>query len=326
MNGIILGGIEYVAAKVIGFLVWVFASVANSINVLALAQTHLPWVVTAKDSVEAVAWTVLGVYVAYVALTRYILWNEGTADPDGTNLYTGILRAVIYVALSGFLATAVFQWGLDLAQVLAASPMITAAQSANGLLNQFANAGTISMGFILGMVVTIGLGVVLMIVAAFQMAIRAAELVVYIIAAPLVSLGQLNADGGTWSAWWANLIILSFSQVITLLSFKGLAGTTQLMTQIRTAHGFNVAMAGMTVFDTPLGLSTQEAIGATMALLTVLMMIGWMVVAIKGPHLLRQWSYRTGVGGFGVWVGGNMLRNPLGNAGSRVTDFLSRWG
>jgi hypothetical protein len=144
----------------------------------------------------------LGPLIAYVAVTRYVLWNEGTADLDGTVVTKAILRTIIYVALSGLLATAMFQWGLDLAQVI----------------------------------------------AAIQMAIRAAELVIYVIGTPLVALGQMNADGGTWTAWWTNLVILSLSQAITMLAFKGFVGTTQVLSAAHTpAWLAAVARATLTI-------------------------------------------------------------------------------
>jgi hypothetical protein len=47
---------------------------------------------------------------------------------------------------------------------------------------------------------------------------------------------------------------------------------------------------------------------AVRMIFVVLLMVGWMVVAIRGPHLLRHWIYRTGVSGFGLWVGGKCER------------------
>lgn len=143
-------------------------------NAAALYQTQLPWVQKAKTAVEAVAWTVLGLYIAYIAVTQYILWNEGTADLDGTVLNKAILRTVLYVAVSGLFATAVFQWGLDLAQVIAASPMIQAALATNTLVQDLTNFTSVSVG----LARAVGLGVVLLLIAAIQMAIRAAELVI----------------------------------------------------------------------------------------------------------------------------------------------------
>jgi hypothetical protein len=95
MNAIILGGIEYVASKIIGFLVWLFATVANLMNAAALYQAQLPWVHNVKTDIETVAWTLLGLYIAYVAVTRYILWNEGTADKTGTVLNKAIVGIIM---------------------------------------------------------------------------------------------------------------------------------------------------------------------------------------------------------------------------------------
>ena len=98
MNSIILGGVEYLANTVIGWILWFVGWVADGISSLALVQASLPWVQNAKTDMKAVAWTILGFYVAYIALTRYILWNEGTADPDGSSLVKSILRAAIGLA------------------------------------------------------------------------------------------------------------------------------------------------------------------------------------------------------------------------------------
>jgi hypothetical protein len=150
------------------------------------------------------------------------------------------------------------------------------------------------------------------------MAIRAAELVIYVIGAPLVALGQMNADGGTWTAWWTNLVILSLSQAVTILAFKGFVGTTQVLTAAHTP-GWLAHVAQATL---PIGGFGPVAIGlmetAVRMIFVVLLMVGWMVVAIRGPHLLRQWSYRTGVSGFGVWVGGNVGKSTLGIVGKKV--------
>ncbi len=107
------------------------------------------------------------------------------------------------------------------------------------------NFTSVSVGLALGLTLAVDLGVVLLIIAA--MAIRAAELVIYVIAAPLVALGQMNADGGTWTAWWTNLVILSLSQAITILAFKGFVGTTQMLTEHTPAWLAVVARATLPI-------------------------------------------------------------------------------
>lgn len=333
MGSLMLSGIEYVSMKVVGGAVWIFASLANGINALALVQARLPWVQNMRTAVEAVAWSLLGVYFAFKAFHAYIMWSEGTADPDGSVLAKSLLRTMLYVALSGMVATLVFRWGLDLAQVIAASPMASAAQIIQGqgaqaglmglLRSAATNVGTLpqaGMGAILGLILAIIAGVALMLVAAIQMAIRAAELIVYIVAAPLAALGQMNPDGGAWAGWWSNLVILSLSQAVTILAFKGFVGTTEWIIAPTMPHGMLIVLAAMA--STGLSTAAVNVWVGYKVLLAAVLMIGWMVVAIRGPHLLRQWAYHTGVGGALMYVGGSVGRTVGTQLGGRLATFL----
>lgn len=327
MNWMIGGFFEWFCNKIIGGMIWAFGFLANSINSLALHETSLPWVTNLRADVLWVSLTLLGLAISYKALQAYIFWSEGTADPDGSVLVKSILRALIYIGLSGFLATTVFTFGLQLAQVVAASPLMTAAQSTHSITAELTQLPTNLVGLVLGVSVGLLGGVVLMLVAVFQMAIRAAELIVYVVAGPFAALGQLSAGGGAWVGWWTNLVILSLSQAVAILAFKGFIATTQILTASRPlawvtgtlqgAAGPAASFAGATVPDSLLG---------GRILLVVLMMIGWMVVAIRGPHLLRQWSYRSGVGGGGMYLastmGGQHLQAAGKSIGTRVGGFF----
>ncbi len=309
MNQILLGGVEYVANSITGWLVWLVGVVADGISHLALVQASLPWVQNVKMDIEAVAWTLLGVYVAYVALTRYILWNEGTADPEGSILMKSILRTAMYVALSGFLATALFQWGLNLAGVITGATMLQAQQAMHGLLgNVMALPGALA-GLALGLVLAILVGIMLLAVVCFQMAIRAAELVVYVVAAPLAALGQMQAGGGSWQGWWTNLVILSLSQAVQMLCFVGLTQTTQVLT---TNTGWMTALAHAgPIIAAPAAIPTATLMTVLNLIFTIFLIIGWLIVAIRGPHLLKQWAYHSGVGGGMMFVGTSLGRQGL---------------
>ena len=309
MNQILLGGVEYVANSITGWLVWLVGVVADGISHLALVQASLPWVQNVKMDIEAVAWTLLGVYVAYVALTRYILWNEGTADPEGSILMKSILRTAMYVALSGFLATALFQWGLNLAGVITGATMLQAQQAMHGLLgNVMALPGALA-GLALGLVLAILVGIMLLAVVCFQMAIRAAELVVYVVAAPLAALGQMQAGGGSWQGWWTNLVILSLSQAVQMLCFVGLTQTTQVLT---TNTGWMTALAHAgPIIAAPAAIPTATLMTVLNLVFTIFLIIGWLIVAIRGPHLLKQWAYHSGVGGGMMFVGTSLGRQGL---------------
>ena len=324
MNWLIGGFFEWVINKIIGGMIWGFAFLANSINSLALNETKLPWVQNLRTDMLAVACTLLGLAVAYKALQTYILWGEGTADPDGSVLAKSILRALLYIGVSGFLATAVFTFGLQLAQVVAASPLMDAAQTTHSITSELTQLPTNLLGLVLGVSLAFAGGVALMLVALFQMAIRAAELVVYVVAGPVVALGQLSAGGGTWVGWWTNLVILSLSQAVTILCFKGFVATTQGLTASHAPAWVSGALGGAGPAAAFAGATVSDSLIGARVLLVVLFMVGWMVVAIRGPHLLRQWSYRSGVGGAGVYVSQQMapaaVRKHLG--GTRVGGFL----
>lgn len=322
MNSLILGGIDYVVNKLVGWIIWIVGILADGIGHLALMQAHLPWVQNMRSDVEAVAWAVLGVYFAYKAFHAYILWNEGTADPDSSVLLKSLLRTMIYVALSGTLAVIVFQWGLSLAAYLTSTPMLHAAQSFHGFAGNIAALPGAMVGFALAMSVALGIGVILLIVVSLQMAIRAAELVVYVVAAPLAALGQMNPDGGTWSGWWQNLVILSVSQAVQMLCFVGLVESTQVLTTPADTRWIAAMIQHMPI-TAPVAMSADMAMTALNLIFALLLMVGWLVVAIRGPHLLKQWAYHSGVGGGMMYVGTSVGRTMGSEAGSRLAKRLN---
>lgn len=312
MNSIILGGFEYVANSVVGWMIWLVGVVADGISHLAIIQANLPWVQNVKADTEAVAWTVLALYIAFKAFHAYIMWNEGTADPDGSVLAKSILRTVIYVALSGTVATMVFQFGIGLSGFITGATMLHAAQAFHGVYgNIIAFPGSL-VGLVLGFCVALGIGIVLLIIVSIQMAIRAAELVIYVVAAPLVALGQMNPDGGTWASWWMNLVILSLSQAVQMLCFVGLVESTQLLTTPADTKWMLHIVQHMPILA-PVAFPAATAMSAVNLVFTLSMMIGWLVVAVRGPHLLKQWAYRSGVGGGMIYMGRTVGSNAMNN-------------
>jgi hypothetical protein len=266
--------------------------------------------------------TLLGLTVAYKALQSYILWGEGTSDPDGSVLAKSVLRVLVYMGISGLLATTTFTFGLELAQVIAASPMMSAAQTTHGLIGEMAMLPSNLIGFDLGLPLAVLGGVLLMVVVMFQMAIRAAELIVYFVASPLVALGQLNSGGGTWTNWWANLVILSLSQGVVILCFKGFVATTQVLTAAKPLPWVSGVLGSANTAAAFGQAAVADALLPARILLIVLFMIGWMVVAIRGPHLLQQWSYRSGVGGGGMFISQRVGPGMLTKASPRLGAYL----
>lgn len=317
MNSLILGGIDYLVNQLLHWVLWGVGIVADGISHLALLETQLPWVQNVKTDIMAMAWTLLALYIAYKAFHAYIMWNEGTADPDGSVLAKSILRTVIYVAVSSTLSLAVFQWGISLAAVILSTPMLKAAQSFHGIVGNIVALPGAAAGLGLALILGVGVGIVLLLVVCFQVAIRGAELTVYYLAGPIVALGQMNADGGTWSGWWTNLVILSLSQAVQMVCFMGLVGTTQLLTSPADTAWIAHLIRHMPI-AAPAAMTADVAMTVVNIVLALLLMVGWLVVAIRGPHLLKQWSYHSGVGGGMMYVGTTIGRSGISSVGKRI--------
>ena len=311
MGNLIMTGIQVVLTNIVGGMLDIVGIIAQAIGGLAIAQTHLPWVQGLQTDLLAVVWTLLGVRVAYEALTRYILWNEGTADLDGTALWKGILRTMIYVALAGVLATTVFQWGLDLGTMVMAAPMTGAVGQLHTVSADIATLPSAVIGFILAALLALVGGVVALLLILFQMAIRSAELIYYVLAGPFLALGQMNLDGGTWTAWWQGLIVLSLAQAWQLLALKGMIGTTQFITSQAAGSTLGAVLRHGGATAVLAGLPLADGRMVVMMLLSLLLMIGWLIVGIRGPHILQQWAYRSGMGSGMISIGSWGMR-PVG--------------
>ncbi|MCY0886096.1 MAG: hypothetical protein OWV35_09480 [Firmicutes bacterium] len=304
-------GLQAVLTHILSGFLAIVGIIAEAIGSLALAQTQLPWVQGLQTDLMAVVWTLLGLRVGYEALTRYILWNEGTADLDGTALWKGILRMILYVGIAGTLATTVFRWGLDLSNLVLGAPMTGAVTVLHKFAADLATLPSAVLGFILALALALIGSVVALLIILVQMAIRSAELIYYILAGPFLALGQINLDGGTWTAWWQGLVVLALAQAWQVLALKGMIGTTQfLMSQSATGVvGQALAHGGLTTLLAGLPLSDGRMV--VMLVLSLLLMVGWLVVGIRGPHILQQWAYRSGLGSGMISVGGLAVR-PIG--------------
>lgn len=321
MNSLILGGIDYLVNQLVHWTLWGVGIVADGISHLAILEVQLPWVQHVKTDIEAVAWALLGLYIAYKAFHAYIMYNEGTADPDGSVLTKSILRTVIYVGISSALSLAVFQWGISFAATILSTPILSAAQSFHGIVGNIVALPGAAVGLGLALILGVGVGVILLLVVCFQIAIRGAELTIYYLAAPIVALGQMNPDGGTWSGWWANLVILSLSQAVQMTCFMGLVGTTQLLTSPADTAWIAHLIRHMPI-AAPVAMQADALMTAVNVVMALLLMIGWLVVAIRGPHLLKQWSYHSGVGGAAMYVGTTMGRNAFQSAGAKIGGVI----
>ena len=81
LTGILTGALidialHYVLNPFLQLLAWALQHIANG----SLAMANAPWVHSAEAVTASVAGGVLGLYIAWKALTEYVLWNEGTGN------------------------------------------------------------------------------------------------------------------------------------------------------------------------------------------------------------------------------------------------------
>jgi hypothetical protein len=254
----------------------VLSSIFANITAWTTRFLQLGVVQNAELVAAGVAGALLTVYIARTALERYILWNEGTADMDGSQLGKGILRVALYGGAGVWLVGHVFQFGAWLGLKLLMGNVAPAVVLVGKLNTSLATEVGLGAGaMLLGLVMVAALLVVLLVIG-FQMAVRTADLVFYAVGAPFAALGQLNPDGGVWNSWWRGLVVLSLSQAVQMLGLALFAGAYHIMNY------------------------TDNTIGGFAA--TCFLMIGIAITTIRGPHMLREWAYHSGVGGMGGMV------------------------
>jgi hypothetical protein len=190
--------------------------------------------------------------------------------------------------------------------------MIEAARARSTLVQDPTNFTSESIGHAL----TVDLGAVLIRIAA----IRAAERVIYVIAAPLVALGSMDTDGETWSAWWKALVMRSLSEVVTIRAFTGFVGTTQVLTAVHTLT-LLIAVARATLPIGGFGPAAMRLMEIARRLITVgRLMVGWMVAALELPDR-RERFWGVGWRQYGRHTASKMVAKIPRGAGW----FMSGW-
>lgn len=276
MGTMILGALVYIVQMIAQGLMDITAAVMSSMNQAGLSTIeNAGWVISATQVTIGIALSIFTLRVAWEGISQYILWNEGTGDTDGGQVWKGLLRVTLFGGASTYLATNIFQVGIWIAGALMASPI---GDLSTGINNQFLAALAIPdviesilfvtvIGFLLVAIACIIIGI--------QTAVRVAQLSYFIIGGPLMALGQFNADGGVWNNWFRSLIVLSMSEAVQMIGMKGM-------------------LWSLTNLSIPLA-SSSTIIPPQMP--GLLVCIGFAVASIAGPHLVKEWSYRTGIGG-----------------------------
>lgn len=283
VGGLMLSGINGIISDIITGLLYLLAHLLSAIAQGAVLEARLPWVSQAVAVSVAVYGALLTLRVAWAGLTEYVLFSESSAVQEP--LIKRVFRSGAYAALGTWLAMATFKWGIGLAGAFLAAPLAGAVSIDHSVWADISTLAIPNVGAVLLLTMALLVGLVMIVIVAVQMAIRGAELVFFVVAAPLVALGHLSQGGGAWGSWWRSLVVLSLSQAVQWLGIKGMIASAQVM-MINPGAGHGA------VLDL-VGTAAAQTYGLDLA---VLFMIGWGVAMLRGPHLVKEWSYRSGLG------------------------------
>ena len=279
MGQLLVSGISYfVQDALLTPLQQFLFSLLSNLAAQGLTIAQLPFVVEVTQSMAAVAATLLITRVAWEGLSRYVLWNEGTGDGTGGELVKGVVRTAFFMGLGSFLAIWVFRFGLDLAGVVGAAPLASATHLTSSWVQDVVQAPNVAVGTVLFLLLFILAVVGGLLVVTIQTAIRAAELTFLVVAGPLMALGQLYPDGGVWNSWWRQLVTLSVAQAWQFFGLKAMVSVSQVV-----LDGSPAASLSNNLID--------------QVFVAVLMSLAFIIVTVRGPHLIKEWAAHTGIGG-----------------------------
>ncbi len=299
MGSMMVSSLSYTVQHWLTGVEKILFSVLMLVSANALTLAHMPWVTSTEHVAAGIAVVLLGLRVSWDALRTYVFFNEGNPDTTGSTLWKGLVRAAFFIAADALLVDHVFEWGLGFAYTLASAPLTQSVVVAHGLGNSIASAtGVIGGSVVFAVLSLVAIVVGGLIVVMFQMGYRAAELVFYIVSAPIVAVGQVSPDGGVWNNWWKGLLVLSLQQAWQDLALKGLIAVSTYPMIGNTSNG----ITGLSIADTTVVHS----------ILAMVFGLGFLIVAIRGPHVLKEWAAHTGLGGAIGSVGSRYALKQLG--------------
>lgn len=294
MGNLLVSGLQYAILQ--GFVLPILHFVGTLLGSLAgVSQTleNEPIVTTLSGVVWAITGGLMALAFGWKALSGYVLWSEGSSNDIGGTLVKPLFRAGFYALAGGWLAKNVFQFGIWWGLAFVAAPFKTTFTTL-GYWGDSLGGGlsAVGVGTILFATIALAVCAVLITIVLFSMAVRAIEMVYYLVAAPVMALGWISdpQGGGIWSSWWRQLVVLSLSTAWQYMAFA-------LLSAILTQSIFGISAHA-------LHLTGNWSMG-------ILLAVACSWVALRGPHLLTQWSYHSGGGSAAGQVAGQLVRNKL---------------
>lgn len=287
----VAGFVVAVLTAILHFLVWVLMGLFDVIvkNEITIVLQQAPWAQSLLAMLIAVAYSVLVLRTVWEFWQRHVSRVEG--EPSD---FAGTLRRVVYsgvaIPVGPWLLLRIIAWANDMAtgviHVVSPAMAMSPSKLLVVLLGQAAAIGAgIGVGA-LGAVATIGVAglsltgtplvlaiallpvlvyVLLLLLVLFQVAVRSIEFLLAAFIAPFAALGYMSPDDGMARTWLQQVLILAGSQIVQVMMLYVSLGMLQ---QPGVSLGMRMVLAGAAVY-----------------------------VAIRGPHILKQYAYHTGGGG-----------------------------
>ncbi len=279
MGVLVEGAINYLMQRMLNAFTRLMTTWMVDLEKMGITEAHSVFVQDTMKTMQGIAISLLALYLAWTGIHQYILWSEGAPDM-GTGVWKPAMLSTLGIAASSAFTIGVFRFGIDLAGTIAG---LRVYQNGLTLVTTLIHGVTMlspTTTIILWIVYLVTIAILLLVV--LLSAVRAAELAFYTAASPLFALGLVKRDMGIFKNFLQKLIILSVSQAVVIFAVS--AG--------------NAAIGAM---------GTTAASVATAPLIY----LGFLWVALRGPHMLEGMVYKTG-GGEMVIV--PMIKNTVGRA------------
>lgn len=252
---------EFWTDQIAGLLETFGTSINNVFFTMVDAGTSNEYVINANKFLVMFSLLCVALLVGKTVLDTDVLETAHDSDEDPVNLVVRIAQTVAVISCSGAIFDYLLKFSKDFAgDLLSSSNATGVADITRGLINvDTSNFGTASSMYIIAILITL-IGYIVFTVLS---ALRGAELIAMNLFTSLFALDLLTLSRERWSNFLIGYLLAfvsyGFQTLFFMLSLKSYASSS--------------------INDMDYYIST----------------IGWMLMAITGPHFLEKYLYKSGV-------------------------------